>query len=198
MRSTILALLAVSTAVVIAACGDSTPPPKPPTNDTPPAADADAGSTSSSGGATSSSGGATSTADAGSGTAAASSGATPPAPAGFDSLSMDKKTEVMMTQVVPKVGKAFKEHDAKKFDKFGCKTCHGDAKTKTKDDPKKVLPKLVFKDGGFEKLQKSKPAMMKFMGEKVVPLMAEALGEKPYDPATKQGFGCGGCHTVEM
>lgn len=104
----------------------------------------------------------------------------------------------MMTKVVPNVGKLFKDHDGKKFAKFGCATCHGAAKEKTKDDPKKVLPKLKLSGDGYDKLMKGKDAaMMKFMSEKVVPAMAEALGEKPYDPATKQGFGCPGCHTVE-
>jgi hypothetical protein len=27
--------------------------------------------------------------------------------------------------------------------------------------------------------------------------MAEALGTQPFDPETKTGFGCGGCHVVE-
>ena len=112
----------------------------------------------------------------------------------FDDLPKDKKVEVMATKVVPDVGKLFKEHNAKKFDKFGCATCHGPQK---KDDPHKVLPKLTLSNGGYEKLSKQKPEMMKFMGEKVVPAMAAALGEKPFDPATKQGFGCAGCHTVE-
>jgi hypothetical protein len=35
------------------------------------------------------------------------------------------------------------------------------------------------------------------MSEKVVPDMAAALGEKPFDPATNTGFGCGGCHEVK-
>ena len=112
----------------------------------------------------------------------------------FDDLPKDKKVEVMATKVVPNVGKLFKEHDGKKYDKFGCVSCHGPQK---KDDPHKVLPKLTFSNGGFEKLSKQKPEMMKFMGEKVVPTMASALGEKPFDPATKQGFGCGGCHAID-
>jgi hypothetical protein len=41
-----------------------------------------------------------------------------------------------------------------------------------------------------------KPAIMKFMGEQVVPAMATAMGEPPFDPATHKGFGCGGCHAV--
>jgi hypothetical protein len=111
----------------------------------------------------------------------------------FEDLPKDKKVEIMATKVVPNVGKLFKEYNAKHYEKFGCVTCHGPQK---KDDPHNVLPKLTFSNGGFEKLQKTKPEMMKFMGEKVVPAMAEALGAKPFDPATKKGFGCGGCHTV--
>ena len=50
---------------------------------------------------------------------------------------------------------------------------------------------------GFQKLQASKPEMVKWMHEVVEPAMAEALGEKPYDMKTNTGFGCKGCHTIE-
>src|SRR5262249_8993629 len=126
--------------------------------------------------------------------ATSSSTASPPASGGFASLPKDKKAEIMMTAVSPKVGKVFKEHDAAKYGKFGCGSCHGPQKNQ---DPHAFLPKLTFSNGGYEKLSKAKPEMMKFMNEKVVPEMAAALGEKPYDPATKQGFGCMGCHSVD-
>lgn len=112
----------------------------------------------------------------------------------FDSLPRDKKVEIMSTKVVPNVGKDFKEFDAKRFGTFGCATCHGPSK---KEDPHKVLPKLTMSNGGFEKMQQKKPEIVKFMSEKVVPDMAAALGEKPMDPTTHQGFGCGGCHEVK-
>lgn len=180
MRTTISALLVV-TAATLLACGGSQPPPAPPTADTssdaapPPAATSDAGATAES-----------PTPESHPHTASAESE--------FDKLSMGKKAEVMKTKVVPSLGKVFKEHDGKKFEKFGCATCHGAQK---KDNPHKVLPKLTLSNGGFEKLSKSKPEVMKFMNEKVVPAMAEALGEKPFDPATKKGFGCKGCHAVD-
>jgi len=198
--STFRLVLALSAAALLACGGDDKKPAVDPSTSSSSSsssggadhADAGSASTSSSSSSSSSSGGAAS-ADAG-------GASTPPAPAqaSFDSLPKDKKTEIMMTKVVPNVGKLFKEHDAKKFGKFGCATCHGSAKEKTKDDPKKILPKLKLSGDGFEKMSKGKDAaMMKFMAEKVVPAMAEALGEKPFDPATHQGFGCGGCHTVE-
>jgi hypothetical protein len=181
MRSTLLAplVLAISAAAAYA-CGGNQPeaqapasPPSASAPETPPAA--------------------SSAAPAASDTAAA---ATPPAtpppatPAGFDSLPKDKKVEIMMQKVVPNVGKVFKDKDAKKYAKFGCKTCHGDAKEKSKDDPLKILPKLT------DKVMKAKPEMVKFMNDKVLPAMIDALGEKPYDEKTKTGFGCSGCHTM--
>jgi hypothetical protein len=113
----------------------------------------------------------------------------------FDDLSKDEKVQVMRTKVVPNVGKLFKEYDPKDkdFQKFGCVNCHGPS---MKDDPRNVLPKLTLSNGGFEKLAKAKPEIVKFMAEKVTPAMADALGEKPFDPATHKGFGCGGCHSV--
>jgi hypothetical protein len=112
----------------------------------------------------------------------------------FDTLSTDQKAEVMMTKVVPNVGKVFKEFDGKKYAKFGCATCHGPGKKK--EAPQKFLPKLALSNGGFEKLQKAKPDLVKFMSEKVLPEMAAALGEPPMDPKTHKGFSCNGCHAV--
>jgi cytochrome c551/c552 len=177
MRLHLLAFALVSTAALLA-CGGSQPqPPAQPA----PSVESDAAAPSTSPAEPAS-------VDAG---GAAHSAAAEPE---FDDLPMDKKVEVMATKVVPHVGKLFKEYDGKKYEKFGCVSCHGPQK---KDDPRKVLPKLTLSNGGFEKLAKAKPEMMKFMGEKVVPTMAAALNEKPFDPATKKGFGCGGCHAID-
>ncbi|MBX3227577.1 MAG: hypothetical protein KIT84_14580 [Labilithrix sp.] len=189
MRHIILALSTVLVGSFVACGGDSSTQP-PPVTPTPPQVEADA----SAPGFT-----APDQPGADAGGAAAQPGADKPkveetnAPK-FDDLPKDKKVEVMMTKVVPNVGKVFKEHDAKRYEKFGCATCHGPSK---KQDPRDVLPKLTMSNGGHEKLMKAKPAIMKFMGEKVVPEMASALGEKPFDPATKQGFGCAGCHKID-
>lgn len=182
----LLSTFAVVLTAAAFACGGSDPQPPQTPSATP---EASASATASSVASAEPAPKATETAPA------ASASAPPPADAQpeFDSLPHDKKVEVMMSKVVPNVGKTFKEHDAKKFDKFGCATCHGASK---KEDPKKVLPKLTLSNGGFEKLSKAKPEVMKFMAEKVVPAMADALGEKPFDPATHKGFGCGGCHAV--
>jgi hypothetical protein len=108
-------------------------------------------------------------------------------------FTKDEAVAFMKKNVVPEMEPVFKGYDAKMFDKFSCKTCHGPAYK----DPHEFLPKLVFKDGKITSFEK-KPAISKFMAEQVVPHMATAMGMKPFDPATKEGFGCGGCHTISM
>jgi hypothetical protein len=133
-------------------------------------------------------------------TPAATPGATPaatptPTPAGamaFSTMSNEQKLAHMKTVIMPGMSKIFQEGDPKRYGDFGCKTCHGDKK----QDPHVVLPKLTLSGDGFQKMMAAKPAVTKFMAEKVTPAMATAMGEKPYDPATHKGFGCGGCHAV--
>ena len=108
-------------------------------------------------------------------------------------FSKDQAAAFMKKNVVPEMEPVFKAYDAKMFDKFSCKTCHGPAYK----NPHDFLPKLTFKDGKITSFEK-KPEISKFMAEQVVPHMATAMGMKPFDPATKEGFGCGGCHTVNM
>jgi hypothetical protein len=108
-------------------------------------------------------------------------------------MSKDQQAAFMKKNVVPEMEPVFKAYDAKRYAKFSCKTCHGPAFK----DPHDFLPKLTFKDGKMTSFEK-KPEISKFMTEQVLPHMATAMGMKEFDPATKQGFGCGGCHTVNM
>ena len=126
-------------------------------------------------------------------TAAPAAASAPAAAMPFKAMTHDQQLAHMKTVIQPTMGKLFTAFDGKKYGDFGCGTCHG-AK---KEDPHKALPKLTLSGDGFKKLAAEKPAIMKFMGEQVTPAMATAMGEKPFDPATHQGFGCGGCHTVQ-
>lgn len=108
-------------------------------------------------------------------------------------MSPAAKLNHMKTVVAPTMAKTFQAHDAAEFKDFGCKTCHGP----DKKAPKQFLPKLTFEGGKFTSMA-TKPELTKFMMEHVVPTMAKAMGMQPFDPATHQGFGCGGCHTVDM
>ncbi len=111
----------------------------------------------------------------------------------FHTLDKQGKMQRMTKVVMPKMGEVFKAYDAERYAKFDCGTCH----VNHVHHPKDGLPKIALSNGGYEKLVAEKPELMKFMAEQVVPNMATAMGEPPFDPATGQGFGCGGCHTVE-
>ncbi len=109
-----------------------------------------------------------------------------------DSMSDKEKGIFMKKKVVPPMAKTFQEFDSAKYADFGCKTCHGPS---FKPHPADFLPELHVKDGKLEEAEKD-PKMAEFMGTKVAPQMAEIFGKKPYDPATGEGFGCGGCHKI--
>ena len=111
-----------------------------------------------------------------------------------DDLSTKDKAAFMKAKVMPEMGKVFKDHDAAKYENFSCKTCHGkDMKPK----PVEALPELHFKDGKITEAEKM-PEMFKFMHESVEPKMAAVFGKEPYDPKTNTGFGCNGCHKINM
>jgi hypothetical protein len=120
--------------------------------------------------------------------------AEPPAPAAWTpDLTKEQKAAFMKAHVAPRMAKVFQEANAEKYANFDCKTCHGpDFKL-----PKDHLPKLTMKKDKMTAFTE-KPDVSKFMAEKVVPEMASILGMQPFDPKTKQGFGCMGCHTVEQ
>lgn len=109
-------------------------------------------------------------------------------------MSKDQQIAIMKQRVMPAMSKVFKEHDATKYAEFSCKTCHGPGPGLP--EPREVLPHLTLKDGELTAFQE-KPEIAKWMAEKVSPAMAEAMGMKPYDPKTHEGFGCGNCHAID-
>ena len=136
------------------------------------------------------------------GTPSPSTAATETSPTGapakpWKAMAIGEKKMHMKTVVMPKMTSLFQSFDAKKFDNVTCVTCHGKgAKNGQFVMPNPDLPKLSAANG-FKKHMDKDPAMTKFMMEKVVGAMAGTLGVPAYDPATHQGFGCGGCHTME-
>jgi hypothetical protein len=120
--------------------------------------------------------------------------AVPGAPTAWsDGMTKDQQMAFMKTVIMPKMTPVFQAGDAKHYADVSCKTCHGP----NYQAPKDFLPKLTMKDGKITSFAE-KPEVSKFMAEKIVPAMAAAMGKPPYDPATHQGFGCAGCHAVEM
>jgi hypothetical protein len=110
-----------------------------------------------------------------------------------DGMTKDQKIAYMKAKVAPRMSKVFQAANAQHYANFGCTTCHGP----NYKDPKDYLPKLTMKDGKMTAFAE-KTEVAQFMAAKVVPEMASALGEPPFDPATKKGFGCAGCHAIEV
>jgi hypothetical protein len=106
-------------------------------------------------------------------------------------LTAEQKAEFMKQKVMPAMEPIFKAEEP--GEAFSCETCHGpDFKL-----PKDFLPRLTFKDNQLTAFAED-PEVAKFMAEKVTPAMASVLGLPPFDPATQKGFGCGGCHAIDM
>ena len=179
------ASLALISALFVAACGgEAQPPAGSPTAGT--AAPVDTAAATAAPVATT----APTATPAGTGTPAAD----PHAGAGWrDDMTKEQKMAFMKARVSPEMAKTFQAADAKRYGDFGCKTCHGPQYK----DPDDFLPKLTMKDGKLTCFAE-KPEVSKFMATKVVPQMAALFGKPPYDPATHQGFGCAGCHHIEM
>jgi hypothetical protein len=119
----------------------------------------------------------------------------------WDAMSHDQRRSYMKETVYPAMKAEFAKFDPKEFGDIKCGTCHGaGAKDKTFKMPNPKLPKLPAPgdEAGWKKQQAKEPEAMKFMKEVVVPKMAQMLGEKPYDPATREGFGCFRCHTTKQ
>jgi hypothetical protein len=169
LRASLLLTLAAAAA---AACGGSAPPPA-----TTPAAPTDSSVPA-----------APTAAD----TSAAPAGGAAPAAWSKD-MTKEQKVAYMKAKVMPALGPVFKGHDATKYADFSCKTCHGPEYK----DPHEFLPHLTFAGGTITQF-KDKPEISKWMHEVVEPTMAKAMGQQPYDMKTNTGFGCKGCHTVDM
>jgi hypothetical protein len=108
-------------------------------------------------------------------------------------MPVEQKKAFMKAVVMPRMSKVFQDFDAADYKDFTCHTCHG----KTFSLTQEALPKLVFQ-GGHMNAFKDKPKVAKFMAEKVTPEMASIFGKPTWDPKTMSGFGCGGCHKVDM
>ena len=120
----------------------------------------------------------------------------PPPSGKWNDMNRDQRMAYMKKVVLPKMKETFTAFDPKEFEHVTCLTCHGaGAKDGSFKMPNPDLPRLS-PEGGFKKHMDQKPEITKFMMSKVLPDMAELLHTQPFDPKTKLGFGCFGCHAI--
>jgi cytochrome c553 len=124
-----------------------------------------------------------------------------PAPTAWKDMNLDQRTEFMKREVMPKAKAIFVAFDEKKYKDMDCATCHGDgAADGSFEMPNpKIKPLPGTEEAFMAWVSKDAEAARyaKMMSEELVPLMANLLGEKAFDPATHSGdFSCQACHTM--
>ncbi len=114
-----------------------------------------------------------------------------PAGKAWKDMDRDERMEFMGLTVMPAMQEIFSEFDAEGYKEFKCQTCHG-------DDMREVdykMPNGLYALPLEDPITASKDydeATTTFMMEKVVPKMAELLGEEPVTELK-----CASCHDVE-
>jgi len=110
----------------------------------------------------------------------------------FDQLNHEQREQFMEQKVMPAMQPIFQNHDAKKFEKFGCATCHGPgAASGHHEMPNAELPKLDFSD-----MSKFDKRDVEWMEHDVKPAMAKLLQMPEMTRESPKGFGCTSCHTM--
>lgn len=112
----------------------------------------------------------------------------------WDEMNLDQRKDLMRNDIVPKAGKIFAEWRPERFSSVACTLCHGEgAKAGIFKMPADHLPRLsgeVLLGPEFEK----HPDTTRLKLDRLVPVMAESLGLKPFSIITRTGFGCYSCH----
>ncbi|HUS33250.1 MAG TPA: hypothetical protein VMZ53_32330 [Kofleriaceae bacterium] len=116
-------------------------------------------------------------------------------------MNADQRLEFMKTTVLPAAKAKFQAFDGKKYAKFDCRVCHGkgaeDGSFEMPNPDIKALPGSEEAYMAWVAKDADAARYTKFMSEDIVPMMAELLGKKPFDPATHTGdFSCPACHKM--
>jgi hypothetical protein len=205
----------VALVVVAVGCGGGSQSAPPPERSAQEAPQGDAAAPSAGGAATDDAGAASTTAtapaeaaDAGAPSAA---GATaqgedlPPMPADLHGpahpwaqMNHQDRAHWMGQAVMPAMSALFSAYDATRFAHVTCATCHGENARAVNFRMPNALPALPAPmSPAWQAMAQREARMMHFMGRRVAPATAQLLGVEPFNPQTRQGFGCFNCHPHE-
>lgn len=107
----------------------------------------------------------------------------------------EQRHDVMTFAVLPTMARTFQRYAGTTNPEMTCRTCHGSDAEAAEYAMPRGLPALDPSQMPDPKAREAKQARMaKFMIEEVTPTMADLLGVPRYDPKTKLGFSCFGCH----
>ncbi len=103
-------------------------------------------------------------------------------------MSAADKEFYMIGKVLPIAQELFGQEDPERWNSVGCETCHGEEMRELKFKMPAPSMFVVAKEGtpAHKGMMATMPEMVKFMNEKVTPVMGKLLGDAEYT--------CAGCH----
>ncbi len=112
----------------------------------------------------------------------------------WNEMNLEQRKAHMQTAVLPPAAELFRSWRPERYATVDCRLCHGrGAQTGDFSMPTDHLPRLSGQLLlGPERKQHPDTTRLKL--KRLVPLMADALGKKSFNPITRRGFGCYSCH----
>ena len=109
-------------------------------------------------------------------------------------MNQTQRKSHMKSVILPKAAALFAAWRPDRFSKVDCSLCHGQGpKTGNFKMPTAHLPRLSGELLLGPELEKY-PETTRLKLNRLVPMMADALGLKPFSLVTRTGFGCYSCH----
>lgn len=112
----------------------------------------------------------------------------------WEDMNTTQKKTHMNKVVLPVAAELFFSWRPERFAKFNCRLCHGPGvKSDDFKMPTNYLPRLsgdFLLRSEFEK----HPKTTRLKLDRLIPMMTDALGVKPFSLITRRGFGCYSCH----
>lgn len=113
-------------------------------------------------------------------------------------MTPQEKGRYMGEAVMPAMTALLQAYDPAHFATVTCATCHGTNARAVHFHMPNALPALpAFGTPAAQQRMAAQRRMYEFMGTRVAPAMRQILGAQPFDPQTRQGFGCFSCHPHE-
>lgn len=112
----------------------------------------------------------------------------------WDEMNINQRKTHMKNVVLPRAAELFHSWRPEKYSAVSCDLCHN--LETTSDDfhmPTNHLPRLSG-DWTLSAEFAKYPETTKLKLDRLVPLMANALGKKSFSIITRRGFGCYSCH----